>query len=54
MDEADISIVQHMEAIKLRLDELKKHPEKYDGRALSVTITYLETAMLWFANSRKE
>ena len=53
MEEKDVSIVQQMEACKLRLDELKKEPEKYDGRAISIAITNLETAMLWFANAKK-
>ena len=50
--EDDVKLVQEMETVKLKLDELKKDTN-FDGRALSICITHLETAMLWFANSRK-
>lgn len=52
MEEDDIKLVQELEACKVKLESLKGNPH-YDGRGLSITITQLETAMLWFAYSRK-
>lgn len=52
MEEDGILIIQEMEVVKIKLDELKNNPYK-DSRAISIAITHLETAMLWFANSRK-
>ncbi len=49
----DVNMVQELEVAKLKLDKFKQDTEHYDGRALSIAITHLETAMLWFANSRK-
>ena len=31
-----------------------KAESSYDPRALAIAITYLETTMLWLANSRKK
>lgn len=49
----DVEIISAMESIKRTLEDLKAEPKNYDGRSLSIAITHLETAQLWFANSRK-
>jgi hypothetical protein len=52
VEEDDVRLVMEMEQVKIKLDELKNNPY-HDSRAISIAITHLETAMLWFANSRK-
>lgn len=58
MPEADalvIDIIQQMEQAKQKIDLLRaaKQDEVIDGRALSIAVTNLETAMLWVANARR-
>jgi hypothetical protein len=50
-----LEIIQHTEQAKLKM-ELLRNPafaEQYDGRALSIAVTHLETAQLWTANARR-
>lgn len=49
----DVTIITSLETVKQQLDRLKG-AAGYDARGLSLAITYLETAMLWFANARPE
>jgi hypothetical protein len=53
MDEKAIAIIAAMEIAKQALDLLKADSQ-FDGRAVSIAITNLETAMLWVANARKD
>ena len=50
----DLKIIVALEEVKRTLEDLKAEPLRYDGRSLSIAITHLETAQLWFANSRKD
>jgi hypothetical protein len=53
MDEKAIEIIAAMEMANISLGKLKADPS-FDGRAISIAITNLETAMLWVANARKD
>ena len=58
MSDADtimLEAVQFLEAAKLKIEMLRvsTFAESYDGRALSIAVTNLETAQLWVANARR-
>lgn len=53
MEADDVKLVQELELSKIKLEAMKQDVENYDGRAISIAITHLETAMLWFANARR-
>jgi hypothetical protein len=46
-------IIESLQKGFLRMEELKGRPEQYDGRAVSIALTHLETAMLWLTNALK-
>ena len=50
-----LEAVQFLEAAKLKIEKLRvpAFAESYDGRALSIAVTNLETAQLWIANARR-
>jgi trimethylamine:corrinoid methyltransferase-like protein len=50
-----IEIVTGMEQAKQQIELMRaaKQEEQVDGRALSIAVTNLETAMLWVANARR-
>ncbi len=59
IDQITIEIVQLLEQAKLKIEQSRglKFPGTddgmFDGRAMSIAVTHLETAQLWFANARR-
>lgn len=53
-DAVFVGIIATMEQAKQQIELLRaaKQEEHIDGRALSIAVTNLETAMLWVANAR--
>jgi hypothetical protein len=52
-EERDVKLMWSLGEVKEEL-EVMKAESSYDPRALAIAITYLETTMLWLANSRKK
>jgi hypothetical protein len=55
VDELVMQTIVQLEQAKTCIETLRaaKVEEAVDGRALSVAVTYLETAQLWVANARR-
>lgn len=52
-DDKTLVVIMSMHACLNAIQSLKENSEM-DARSLSVAATYLETAMLWVANARKD
>lgn len=54
-DATMLEAIQLLEGAKLKIEMIRaaKVEERFDGRALSIAVTHLETSQLWVANARK-
>ncbi len=52
-EEQWIQLISAMQLALEAINGLKGQPDVADSRGLAIAATYLETAMLWVANSRK-
>lgn len=48
-----IEIISLLEQAKILLEAAKTQLEDFDGRAISIAITNLETSQLWVANAER-
>ena len=59
IDAISLEVIQLMEQAKQKMEGVRglkfdgSEDTMFDGRAVSIAITHLETAQLWFANGRR-